>query len=447
VADALAKVRPGQSLRIPAAAYNAFVDAAKADRGLRQDAQREAIRAQTVGLTPVRNATASAIPRFGVLGVDGPLFLPGDALDSFQNRVAIVGVAPTTALHEGKFVIALEPIAAGGLGMACAAGVCIARVEFPMGSDDAKFADIADNETGHLKSGDRGAAQILWREPGDGVRWAILRFGAAGAPSVFPVELTQVGGVQGAAVTPASWTYDIADPVTAESLGTSADPTTAPHRWRRPEVGPVSPANFGIARRDENSDLELLWINETAESMWAFPITLTQTGGAQATASTPATWQYTVSDAVSGLTLATSVDPAAPPHEWRRPTRGLVTPATHGYASLTAGGVLVIGWCNETVEDYIGTMFPIALALTENVPGSATTPAGHLYDIVHGVTGELLLSAFTDPTAPPHRWKRPAVGVMSPADLGFAYRLANNTIVIAWINEIAEHEACAAAPA
>ena len=65
--DPLAKVMPGQPLKIPASAYNAFVDAAKATRGVRQGATRQSEREQTTGLTSIKNTTASTIPRFGIL--------------------------------------------------------------------------------------------------------------------------------------------------------------------------------------------------------------------------------------------------------------------------------------------------------------------------------------------------------------------------------------------
>lgn|GEM_PF-1125223 len=447
MADPLAKVRPGQPLRIPAAAYNAFVDAAKAERGVRQDRARDTQREQTRALVPIKNTGGATIPRLGVLGVDGPMFQPSDAPESFKRRVTLTGRAPTEEDHLGRFVIALEPIPAGAVGMACGGGLCAVRVEFP--EDDGRerrFADIADGVTANLKAGDQGAATILWREPGAsaGVRWAIVRLGGFGqAPTVFPVALAMSGGQQGSALIQASWVYDVTDAVSGEELALGVNPTAAPHRWRRPATGPVSPATFGLARLNDDNDLELLWINETTQHMWVFPVTLSQTGGAQGTPSMPASWRYAVFDATSGLTLVTNVDPAAAPHEWRRPAAGKVTPATHGYASLSSGGLLVIGWINEVPEVHPMPAFPVSLVLAELASGGPDFPTNHMYHVFDLASGEQV-GEFVNPGQPPHHWKRPDIGRYAPATFGLAYRNPSGDVIITWTNEAPELEACAA---
>ncbi|MEQ9616673.1 MAG: hypothetical protein RLN60_01420 [Phycisphaerales bacterium] len=449
MADALAKVRPGQPLRIPAAAYNAFVDAAKSSRGVRQDSARDAVREQTSALTPVKNTSGATIPRFGVMGIDAPLFDPGDAPDGFKRHLALTGTTPTELDHLGKFVIALEPIPAGAIGMACGAGLCAAQVEFPAPppggeAPEPRFADVADGSTSNLKAGDQGAATILWREPGEGVRWAIVRLGGFGVePALFPVALTLAGGQQGSALIEASWTYDVADVVTDEPLAAGVDPTSSPHHWTRPETGPVSPATFGLARRNDEDEIELTWINETTEHMWVFPITLSQTGGEQGTPSMPATWRYAVTDATSGLTLVTNVDPTADPHQWRRPVVGKVEPATHGYASLSSVGLLVIGWINEVPEIHPMPAFPVLLVLAELASGGAETPTNHMYHVFDVASGEQL-GEFVNPGQAPHQWKRPDIGRYAPATFGMAYRNASDDVIITWTNEVPELEACAA---
>ncbi|MGD9692395.1 MAG: hypothetical protein AB7G17_13240 [Phycisphaerales bacterium] len=447
MADALTKVRPGQPLRIPAAAYNAFVDAAKATRGVRQDNARDAVREQTRFLTPIKNSTGATIPRFGVLGVSAPLFDPVEAPEAFRRRVVLAGVTPSEEDHLGKFVIALEPIPVGAIGMACGAGLCAARIEFP--EDDGRerrVADIADGVTAHLKAGDEGAATILWREPGTaaGVKWAIVRLGGFGqAASIFPVALALAGGQQGSALIRASWVYDVTDAISGEELALGVSPIAAPHRWNRPATGPVSPATFGLARLNTDNDLELLWINETAEHMWVFPITLSQTGGEQGTPSAPASWRYAVFDSTSGLTLVTNVDPAAAPHEWRRPAAGKVAPATHGYASLSSGGLLVIGWINEVPEIHPLPAFPVSLVLAELANGGPDFPTNHMYHVFDVASGEQV-GEFVNPGQPPHQWKRPDIGRYSPATFALAYRNASGAVIITWTNEAPELEACAA---
>lgn len=82
-----------------------------------------------------------------------------------------------------------------------------------------------------------------------------------------------------------------------------------------------------------------------------FPITLTQTGGAAvADDTTQANWTYTVTDARSGQSLGTAVNPTAGNHKWVRPTVGYMTAATAGMAYRNAAGALVILWINEVAD-------------------------------------------------------------------------------------------------
>ena len=77
----------------------------------------------------------------------------------------------------------------------------------------------------------------------------------------------------------------------------------------------------------------------------AFGIKLTQTGGADGTATAAATWTYTVTD-VNDNVLGTAVDPTASPHNWRR-APGECAPATAGLAHINGDGNTVIDWINE----------------------------------------------------------------------------------------------------
>ncbi|MBL8747066.1 MAG: hypothetical protein JNK58_12020 [Phycisphaerae bacterium] len=444
--DSFKKVRPREALRIPAAAYNAFIDAARAHREGREMGSRDAGREVFRGaLIPILNTTGATIPRFGILGIDAPLFDPGDAPEAFRRRVALRGVTPTAADHSGgKFVVALEPIPAGRLAVACGAGLCAARVEFP--TDDGRerrFADVADGVTANLMAGDRGSASILWREPGAtaGVKWAIIRLGGASGAGVFPVRLELASGAQGSALVRASWNYDVVDALTDEVLAEVVDPLTAPHHWGRPTTGPVSPATFGTAHFNADGDIELGWINETPQPMWVFPITLVQSGGQQGTPSAPASWQYAVYDATSGFTLGTSINPVAAPHQWRRPATGKVDPATHGYASISSAGLLIIGWINEVPHLPALHAFPISLVLAELANGTATAPTSHMYHVFE-VSSGVQVGSFVNPGVSPHQWRRPGIGRYSPATFGLAYRNAAGDVIITWTNEAPELEAC-----
>ena len=177
--EALRKVTSGQRLVIPAAAYNSFVEAAMDLHARRQETGRaaEASRPQHT-MVLVRNDSGADRGRFDVLGVDSSIFTPTDNLDEFKNHVALAGVTPIAAAHTGRFVVLLEPVKDGEIGRALAAGVSPARVNV---IDPAHgFADVANGNPAHLASGPAGVATILWKEPGTGQKWAVVRLPAGG---------------------------------------------------------------------------------------------------------------------------------------------------------------------------------------------------------------------------------------------------------------------------
>ncbi len=254
-----------------ASAYNAFIDAAVDFRQrtahLGQGAQPSFPQATIV---LVRNDSGSNQNRLAVLGIDTPIIDPATNLNEFKNRVALSCVTPAVDTHEGKFVILAEPIAAGKIGRAYASGVC--PVQIIVLDEDAEayqFADIFDAYATGLFADPNGSASILWKEEGTGLKWAIVRFGTRQRMGVFPVELTQVGGAQGDEANPATWTYDVLDITTGETLESAIDPVAAPHKWQRPSIGQMIAATFGYAHYVPNDlygyDLVLGWINEMVD--------------------------------------------------------------------------------------------------------------------------------------------------------------------------------------
>jgi hypothetical protein len=181
--DALRKVAPGETLRIPAGAYNAFIDAAQ-DFQRRQRDQTSTSKAAPLpgGVVLVRNDSGADRERFEILGVDGPLFGPSDNLDEFKNRPALVGVTPAADVHKGRFVVLMEPVKAGELARALAVGITPVRLvisEPEEGEDVDKFADVGDGPESLASSKD-GTAAILWAENSPGEGWALVRFPAGG---------------------------------------------------------------------------------------------------------------------------------------------------------------------------------------------------------------------------------------------------------------------------
>jgi len=176
----LRKVRTGDPLRIPARAYNAFVDAAHVAQRINADVDNDpAFPGAGVHerLVLVRNESGQDLPRFGILGIDRPIIEPGAEGndDEFKRRAALIGAAISTSdEYIGRFVVAREPIAAGRIGWAVIRGVTPAMINIV--SDEHTHADTFPDEQ-HLRSGFTGAARILWKEDGTGLKLAVIEIG------------------------------------------------------------------------------------------------------------------------------------------------------------------------------------------------------------------------------------------------------------------------------
>lgn len=189
MADPLRKVRTGEPLRIPAAAYNAFVDAAHLARRVDPDTLRDpSLPAAHEHLVWVRNDSSEDLPRFGALGIAGPIIEPGESGndDEFKRQTALIGAAITTTdEYVGRFVIAREPVASGRIGLAVIRGTTPAIMNVV--DEDHTHADTYPDEQ-HLRSGFTGAARILWKEDGTGLKLAVIDIGPADRDR-FPAKL------------------------------------------------------------------------------------------------------------------------------------------------------------------------------------------------------------------------------------------------------------------
>jgi hypothetical protein len=177
---ALKKVQPGDALKIPASTFNTFIDAARDfQQRTRHLGQQATPTHRSAGIVLVRNESGYDRDRFDVLAVSGSVFTPSD-LDAFKNDVVLTGATPTAGRDDGKFVILQEPLEDGAIGRAVLSGVTPVRID--VANADHQFADVADNDATKLISADHGEAQILWKETGTGLKWALVRLGNVGAP-------------------------------------------------------------------------------------------------------------------------------------------------------------------------------------------------------------------------------------------------------------------------
>ena len=209
MADDLRDVAPGQRFNIPAGRHNAWNAAARSVLGKSGMSGADGITSRDPDVIRVKNTTGSGVGQYGILGIDGILFTPADNLDGFKSQPVLLGIAPTTA-QRGKFIILLEPIAAGQIGRGLISGQCVVQVNVVTSSDG--WADVKNTDVTQLQSGPSGAAQILYAESGTGTKWALVRLGGGRAVGTFPVIVKQNGGANGDATTIATYAYDLYDP-------------------------------------------------------------------------------------------------------------------------------------------------------------------------------------------------------------------------------------------
>ena len=175
--DAMRKVRSGEPLVIPAAAYNAFVDAAIDHRGRERntvaDPRREIGQR---GIVLVRNDSGEDLSAFHSLAISGLLVEPGDDDQerTFHGRTPLVGEKATDDSPQLSFVVAQEPIADGQLGRCVMHGVTPARINV-VDEVDATCELKADETL--LATSPLGGAPILWKEEGTGEKWSVIEIG------------------------------------------------------------------------------------------------------------------------------------------------------------------------------------------------------------------------------------------------------------------------------
>jgi len=248
-------VRSGEPLQIPAATYNAMLDAAQAHRNRRIN---HAPHGNGFGslFVSIVNKSGTFLKKFDVVGLDGAAETRN--LNEFRNRIIFRGVVPQKR-HKGKFAVLQEDASPNMVVRACVYGVTQAKIRTES-NDTVTYCDVQEGVTDHLVSG--GGTEVLWSDETASYRWGLIRIGGGGRSALFPVKLNRTGGEQGDDTKVASWTYKVTDILTDEVVGEDVSPTASPHQWRRPGIGALREATFGYAHFDNNDKLVLGWINE-----------------------------------------------------------------------------------------------------------------------------------------------------------------------------------------
>lgn len=187
--DPLRKVRVGEPLKIPAAAWNAFVDAARSVSNQRHSAQSGPATVARDQITClVKNNTGADVGQLGILSLGDPLVSPTDDEESFRRLLAFNGSTPSGATGPGKWCVTMEPVADGEIGRAVLLGVVPVEVDVSGGVED--FAEFKSGSTSVLEASATGTARILWIESTGDTRWAVVRLGdGAGSGSLTVKEI------------------------------------------------------------------------------------------------------------------------------------------------------------------------------------------------------------------------------------------------------------------
>jgi hypothetical protein len=167
--NAFQHVRSGEPLQIPAAAYNAMLDAAQAHRNRRIN---HAPHGSGFGslFVHVVNKSGTFLRKFDVVGLDGAAATRN--LDEFKNRIVFRGVVPQKR-HKGKFAVLQEDAAPNMVVRACVYGVTQVMVKAE--DEQLTYCDIEEGVTGHLISG--GGTEVLWSDETATIRWSLIRIG------------------------------------------------------------------------------------------------------------------------------------------------------------------------------------------------------------------------------------------------------------------------------
>lgn len=192
----------------------------------------------------IQNNTNSACSIYEVLGIDGSYYDPATALSSFkQGEPILKGILPDINVHVGKFAVLLEPLPAGSVGAACICGVCQVQINVVDANDE--YADVKDGSK-ILQSATTGSARILYKQPGTGTVWAIVRL-CNGASDTIPSGSTASGSSSWESASAASESISEASSASAsesESESESVSQSTSASESGSDKSTAIVPARF-----------------------------------------------------------------------------------------------------------------------------------------------------------------------------------------------------------
>jgi hypothetical protein len=174
--------RPGERLRISATDWNRHNRVAEAyERG---DLQHPAgIQSSSIDPTiiKIKNSSGADREQFEILKIGAPLILPSANEAEFRRHVVFDGVATTDGC---QFAVLLKPAAEDAIVEAKIAGVIQSKITKTTTSPTLPCSlKVVAGEYKLKQSSGGSAAQAIWIEAGEGVKWAVIQLGqAAGKP-------------------------------------------------------------------------------------------------------------------------------------------------------------------------------------------------------------------------------------------------------------------------
>jgi len=175
----------GQKFRIPAGAYNAFIDnlgnnLGGGAAGLHQGTPVEIL---------VKNAGGTNLAAYSVVGLTTPVVTPSANLDSFKYGMKLNASTPT---ETAKIGVLSQPLRIGETGRAVVKGYTVVKVNVIDSSHEYCGPTVT---YGYLTSSAAGNNRIIYKESGTGQKWAVVSLGEVSPYVYIPdvVTYTQSG--------------------------------------------------------------------------------------------------------------------------------------------------------------------------------------------------------------------------------------------------------------
>ena len=221
---------------------------------------RESGRGGAEGVILIRNDTGAKLDYRGIVGLKDIVTKPPEP--GWEFSLQYIAVKPDPDKY--AFAVAMEDISEGAAGFALAFGIHAVRVDMKNGNH--QYAKAIKDQTAHLESCEAGPVRILWRAAASGECDALVQFPAPPPPpQLIPVILSKTGGDAGDKNSSCTFTYNVKafpDDSGAETLASGLNPAASPSKYRRPSIGKMREADFGIAAFDKNGKAFIVWCNE-----------------------------------------------------------------------------------------------------------------------------------------------------------------------------------------